>query len=127
MVVTVITVLILFPLAHARARILFQDDSWHRIDSTGLFIDADGSATDTEIKFGFNGALIRHDNNDSQFEIDPDAPETEAPETEVPEESTTDEFGGTVHETDEFGGEIYDPSTDQKWEKPLPLGQRLID
>jgi hypothetical protein len=42
-----------------------------------------------------------------------------------------DEFGGIEiaekSETDEFGGVIAHPPTDQKWEKPLPLGQRLID
>ncbi len=39
-----------------------------------------------------------------------------------------DEFGGVIEETetDEFGGVIYNPQN-LKWEKPLPLGQRLID
>ena len=36
-------------------------------------------------------------------------------------------FAESETETDEFGGTIVHPPTDQKWEKPLPLGQRLID
>jgi hypothetical protein len=40
-----------------------------------------------------------------------------------------DEYGGqsveTV-ETDEYGGQVYNPK-DLKWEKPFPLGRRLID
>ena len=40
----------------------------------------------------------------------------------------TDEFGGIVEETDEFGGTIFNPPpSGQKFEKPIPLGSRLID
>ena len=41
-----------------------------------------------------------------------------------------DEFGGVEveeTETDEFGGVIFNPPTNQKWEKPIPLGSRLIE
>lgn len=45
--------------------------------------------------------------------------------------SAEDEWGGTPAkegaETDEWGGQAYEDPRDMKWEKPLPLGQRLID
>jgi len=58
------------------------------------------------------------------------------------EPNETDEFGGQPAEeadewggipvkeepeTDEFGGQVYEDPRDMKWEKPLPLGQRIID
>ncbi len=99
------------------------DDPQHKYDYRAAYMaDAEPQPNFEDRKFHWP-SQFKADDHPNRFVNGMDT-KTDKPQIGV------DEFGGIVEETetDEFGGTIFNPPpSGQKWEKPIPLGSRLIE